>query len=689
MSDDTGCVMNQGTNSEKNCSQELSHPDDATPNELFESFMEIANNPELHNEGTDMQKDTKGEVIGASDPSVGEVEDINSSANAQRDTVSDQEKTNAASDLSVVQLTDVDSSSDELQIGMQTAINDQSETTETDKKSTPNGTPDQGESTARGLSDPISSQATDVNNGVNEQSTCAQRTSNIGTLDSTAADAADGQFSSDDSSVQSVTVGPVASSEQVMENPVCSDTKPEELTVATDRLQSSSDITNEVHKTEISCGAENLEEGAEINEVRTSDNKESSLASAEFEAVYADSSDDKEEPLSENDPSISEADVTKRLSKAMMDLAGLEEQLSSAVTEMKRSHSNKSFAVKGDEKELHSITETQEGQTVENRQVTSETTVMDTAETKEQDELVVDEGATDEIANVLSVQETDGKAAVGETCVDLNAVNVDSSNEESLVEDPNNIDKDTVHVDDIQSNGKQTDVDVVESQELKMENSATDNQDIVNNEDKLANEDIPTYQDTSANQDTRTESTSIILSQSESPEADVNAGQTVDEKEPLCTEESEAETTAKDSNNDVQEKSDCVGELDTEVAKTSTSIPDIEITTDESGKSENKSLDSLDTGGSAYLSDDGIDSDTPSDYGDDDDNGTFDPDNLGASGRKSWLLEKDRDRLSSDSSTVSERDFKESYDRGDNADGKSPKDGEYYWSLTKSDLPQD
>ena len=678
MSDDTGCVMNQGTNSEKNCVQELSHPDDATPNELFESFMEIANNPELHNERTDMQKDTTGEVIGASDPSVGEVEDINSSANAQRDAVSDQEKTNAASDLSAVQLTDVDSSSDELQTGMQTAINDQSETTETDKKSTPNGIPDQGESTARDLSDAILSQATDVNSGVNEQSTCAQITSNVETLDSTASGAADGQFNSDDSSVQSATGGPAVSSEQVMENPVCSDTTPEELTVVTDSLQSSSDVTNEVHKTEISCGAENLEEGAEINEVQTSDNKESSLASTEFEDVYADSSDDKEEPLSENDPSTSEANVAKRLSKAMMDLAGLEEQLSSAVTEMKQSNSNKSFAVKGDEKELHSITETQEGQTVENPmdgQVASETTVTDTAETKAQDELVVNEGATDEISNVLSVQETDGKVAVGETCVDLNEVNVDSSNEESLVEAPSNIDKDTVHVDDIQSSSKQTDVDVVEPQDVKIENSATDNQDVVTNEDKPANEDIPT------NQETRTESTSIVVSQSETPDTDVNTGQTVDEKEPLCTEESDAETTAKDSNNDAEEKSGCVDELEKEVAKTSTSVPDIEITTDESRISENKSLDSLDTEGSAYLSEDGIDSDTPSDYGDDDDNGTFDPDNLGASKRKSWLLEKDRDRLSSDSSTVSERDFKESFGRGDNADGKTPKDGEFYWSL--------
>ena len=662
-SDDTGCAMNQGTDSEEKCSQDLSHTDDATPNELFESFMEIANNPELHNEQRDVQKETIGEVIGASNPSVGEAEDINNSANGQRDAVNDQEITNAASDPSISQLTDINSSSDEPQTDMLNVTNDQCATTDTDKESIPNGTPDQGESTTTEFSDSILSQATDINSGTGEQSTCAQTSSNVETLDSTASNAADGQLNSDDNPVQNVTEGPVASCEQVMANPVCNETKPEEQSVTTDSLQSSSDvITNEVHRTEeLSCETENLEEGTESSEERTTDNKEISPDSTEVDVDCAVLSEDKEEPLNENDPSKSEADVAKRLSKAMMDLAGLEEQLSSAVTELKRSSSEKSFAENSDAKELHVITEAQEAQTAENQmdgQVASGTTAMDTAETKAQDELVMNKGTTDEESNDVSVQETDGKAAVGETDVDVNAVNVDSSNEESLVEDTDKIEKDTVHVDNVHSNSKGTDVDVVEPQEFEMENSATDNQDIPTNEDsKVENN---------------------VVSKSETPDVDVNTGQIVDEKEALCTEESYAETIAKDSNNDVEEKSDCLHELDTEVAKSCTSIPDIEITTDESGILENKSLDSLDTEGSSYISEDGIDSDTPSDYGDDDEDGTFDPDNLGASRRKSWLLEKDRDRLSSDSSTVSEIDFKESYGKGDNADGKSPKDGEFY-----------
>ena len=658
-SDDTGCVTSQGTNPEEKCSQERSHTDDSTPDELFESFMVIANNPELHNEQTDKQKDTAGEVVGASDPSVVEVEGVNSSANGERDVVSDQEITNAASDPSVSQLTHITSSSDELQTDVQTGTNDQRGTTETDEKSIPNGTPDQGESTAIEVSDPILLQATDVSSGTGEQSICAQTSVNVETLDSTTSDTADDQLISGDNAVQSSTQGPVASSEQVLANPICNKTKPEELSVTTDSLQSSSDIASEVNRTEeLSCGTENLEEGPESNEVGTTDNKAISPDSTEGDVDCAVSSDDKEGPLSGNDPSTSETDVAKRLSKAMMDLAGLEEQLSSAVTEMKQSNSEKSFPEDSEGEELHVVTETRKGQTVENHmdgQVASDTTVIDESETKAQDELVVNTGAADEEANDMSVQETDGKAALSETDVDLNAVTVDTSNEESLVQDNETIGKDAVPVTDcVDSDSKGIDVDVAERQECGIENSATDNQDMPAREDSIVKKDV--------------------LGKSETPDEDVNTRQIVDEKEPLCAEESHEETVAKDSDIDNEEKSDCVDGLTMEVANASTSIPDIEITTDESGISENKSLDSMDT--DTNLSEDGIDSDAPSDYGDDDDDGTFDPDNLGAS-RKSWLLETDRDRLSSDSSTVSERDFKESFNKGDHADGKSPKDGEY------------
>ena len=713
MSEEASSVMNQETNPEE--SQKLSHTDDATPDELFESFMEIANNPELHDKQTDMQKDITGEATGASDPCVSEVKDINSSANGERDVVSGQEITNSVSNPFVSQLTDITSCSDEPQTDMQNGTNDQSGATETDQKSTPNGTPDQSESIVRELSDSTLLQAADVNSGTGEQSICAQTTSNVETLD-TASDTADDQLNFVDNAAQSTTEGPGAGSEQVLANPVSDETKPEELHVSATSLQSSSDITNEETRTdeqsytienleegaessevgtsdnkeispeelsatslqsssditneetrtdEQSYTIENLEEGAESSEVGTSDNKEISPDSTAVEVDCDISSNDEDKSSSGNDPSTSEADVAKRLSKVMMDLAGLEEQLSSVVTEFNRPSSKKSFAENSDEKELNAIAETPEGQTLENQideQVAPDNTVTDTAEAKVEDENVLKKGAADEESYVLPLQENDVKG--GETGVDLNAVTVHPSNDEILVEDTDKICKDAVPVDNVHSESKGTDVDVVEVQEIKMENSVSDNQD------------IPVNEDTPTNEGTKVES--IEVGKSETPDAEVNTEHIADDKEPfICPEESHGETMAKDSNNDAEEKSDCVDKLDVEVAKSCSSIPDIEITTDESGISEDKSLDSLDAEGSSNMSEDGIDSDTPSDYGDDDEDGTFDPDNLGAS-RKSWLLETDRDRLSSDSSTVSERDFKDSYNKGDNANGKSSKDGEFY-----------
>lgn len=655
--------MNQENNPEE--SQELSHPDDATPDELFDSFMEIANNPELHNKQTDMQKDTMEEVSGASDPCVSEAEDTNSSPNGESTIISGQEITNSVSDPPVSQLTDITSCSDQPQTDMLNGTNDQSGTTETDKESTPNGTPDQSESIVREISDSTLLQAADVNSsGTGEQSTCAQTSSNVETLDSTASDTADDQLNSGDNAEQSTTDGLGASSEQVLANPVGEETKPEELSGKNDSIQSSSDITNEENRTEEqSYTTENLEEGTESSEVGTiNDNKEISPDSTVAEVDCDVSSNDKDKSLSGNDPTTSEADVAKRLSKAMMDLAGLEEQLSSAVTEFNRSNSEKSFPENSDEKELYAIAETQEGPTLMKQmdgQVASDTTVMDTAETKVEDERVGKKGAADEESDALPVQQSDIKAADGETDVDLNAVTVHASNDETLVEDTDQVCKDAEPVDNVPSDGKESNTNVVE----EMENSVSDNQD------------KPVNEGTSTNEGTKVESNEV--DKSETPDAEVHTEHIADEKEPLCPGESHGETIAKDSNNDSEEKSDCVDKLDMEVAKSCSSIPDIEITTDESGISEDKSIDSLDAEGSSNMSEDGIDSDTPSDYGDDDEDGTFDPDNLGAS-RKSRLLETDRDRLSSDSSTVSERDFKECYNKGDNANGKSLKDGEFY-----------
>ncbi|KAL9961891.1 hypothetical protein ACROYT_G030924 [Oculina patagonica] len=635
--------MNQAASLEENCPPECSPTDDATADELFDSFMEIANDPELHNAQEDTQNGTTGEAIAASDPSVSsQLKDSN--ADEQKDSVSrthDQEETETSSDPSVSQPKDTNSSSDERKTDIQTETNEQSETIETDKKSTPSGTPDHSETTVEESSDPAMSQVKNVNSSANAEK-----------VDSAGSNPATAQSNSDGNPVQNATEVPAEGSEKVLANPVSDESKsePEELSVTTDTVQSSSDVKNEVDRTEeLSCGTKNLEKGSESSEIPVAGNKEISPDQMQHGVDCTSSSDDKEELPSGND----ETDVAKRLSKAMEDLAGLEQQLSSAVMELKQSTGENTFAETGDEKELNA--ETQEGQTLETQpegQVASQTNVTDTKETQVENELVENKLVTDEGSNVSSAQDNGENATVCETDADLN----DSNNEETLVENTDINNKDAINDD-----CKGTDVDVVKVQEVKMEN------------DKSGESDRPVPAKEDLNE-------SNVMGTSETPERDLNAGQEDGSKVPVGTVELQAETKVEESKNGEEkvsiDKSDSTDELDKEVVKCM-SIPDIEITTDES---ENKSLDSIDTEGSSNsppaspaFSDDGVDSDTPSDYGDDDD-GTFEPINLEASRRKSWLLETDRDRLSSDSSTVSEKDFKDSFNKGDNADGKSPKE---------------
>ena len=131
------------------------------------------------------------------------------------------------------------------------------------------------------------------------------------------------------------------------------------------------------------------------------------------------------------------------------------------------------------------------------------------------------------------------------------------------------------------------------------------------------------------------------------------------------------------------EKAESVNDLVSEHANAEATSPDIEIImTDDGGISERKSLDSLNTEDSSTsgptslsASEECMDSDATSDCGEDEDDAAFDPDNLKSSAicqRKSWLLEIDRDRLSSDSSTVSEMDFvKDCFTKPDRTDGHS------------------
>ena len=708
--DDTAGVMNQAENPEEKCPQEGSSADDSAADELFDSFMEIATDPQLQDEhgGTTngvtdevvvssnpsaLQKDNnrdgekqytlngtsdQGETDASSNPSMPQHSDSNSNrdelkTDAQTGT-SDQGETDASSNPSMPQHNDSNSNRDELQTDAQTGTNDQGETTESDQKDSLNRTLDQDET--RESSDPTSSPVKDVDNSANEQS-CPQASEDVERDDSSLSVSVSSQLDSDGVPVQGATEIPTKTCDKTIPNPVLDEGKPGELIDTTESVQSNSDATSELQRTE-----ECLENSSDVNLIQTADNdKNDSVDNADVS-----SGDKEDEATTSSDPKTSKTDVAKRLSKAMEELAGLEQQLCSAVTEMKQSNENK-FNEESDEEGLD--IETKEDQVVESKneeQVVSQATVTDEVETEEKGVLVVKENASQDSEEVMlttdgcsdrSVCETDEKANVYEPDTAPNVFPDDSNNRETLLENVDKESKDAENskadtVDDIHNENGGTNVGVVEVQEGEKESTVSTEQDIPPSNKDLQVDD------------------SNVLTTSKTADAQEDARQEVDVTEPTNTEEYSRETTVEDSKNDNGdasiEKSDSANELDMEVARSGMAIPDIEITTDESGISERKSLDSLDTEESSNsrpaspeLTDDGIDSDTPSDYGDDDDNNTFDPDNLGASStckRKSWLLETDRDRLSSDSSTVSEKDFRESFSKGDSADGKSPKEGE-------------
>ena len=285
-------------------------------------------------------------------------------------------------------------------------------------------------------------------------------------------------------------------------------------------------------------------------------------------------------------------DLAKSLSKAMEDLAGLEQQLCTAMTQMKQSNEKK-------------------------------------------------------------IEEESGK----EGCIEaITSENVDNGNkdEESCKKIADEVDNDN----------RETEVDITETPVVEKENAVSDEQVLPCSEDSQVED-------------------SSVLETSNPADGHEDVGQEGElSGEVSNAEEPSQEVTGQECKNDLDnastEKSDSADELDLEVARSGmeAAIPDIEITTDESGISAGTEESSSNSRpGTPASNEDGIDSDTPSDYGDDEENNAFGTDNPGASNRKSWLLETDRERLSSDSSTVSERDLRDSFSKSDIPDGKSMKEG--------------
>ena len=407
--------------------------------------------------------------------------------------------------------------------------------------------------------------------------------------------------------------------------------------------------------------AADLKEQSVVN-IRELDSEKSSLEKS------GDGAHDKEQDSQKEE-------VAHRLSKAVEDLAGLEQLLSSVVSE---------FKVANSERTVEKIEEGKEGNSLNQKEEKSMSDYSGNLS------LEKNEKDVHGIVSQGSEGEDESNKGTEKVVCDCSEVKEQSGTLEFKGDQMNKI-----------ADSAESDKQVPDDKDTQVEEDASlvsDSAVEINKEESIMDKFIDKKTEPSVESES-VEKPDAEISAEESAEktltdgngitadASLEKSETVDKSDPdICKGES-AENKVTEAS---LEKSDGKDKEDSNVTNADMSVPGIEITvTDESETSENKSLDSMDTeedGPSndnpsmpSTASDEGIDSDTASDYGDDDD-GVSDPENLGSAAnvckRKSWCLEINRDRLSSDSSTVSEKDFKETYSKGDSADGKSVREGE-------------
>ena len=663
--------------------QERSPTDDATASELFDSFMEIANDPKLQDNDEASGTLDQSEMMQPSNP--GKQADIQ---NGRLDQSEMMQPSNPGK-----------------QADIQNGTLDQSEMMQPSNPGKladiQNGTLGQGESTDSqpdSVNKEMNNSANEPTGKTTEQLDIVQTTvtsnphdtdTDNGSTDEKTSSSTNDDLRKEESVDNQLTAGgdpvpisatdvPMGSSEVVATDAVIDESNAEGLCSLSVELQTSTNsvMANEDERTERQHHeTESLEESSRANKKRTGGDHEISDDPKEESTDSAVPPDLKKSVPQKSDPDGSKTEVAQRLSKAMEDLAGLEQLLSSAVSEFKVSATEKKLDENDGGGEVNSNVKEDEvpSGTTEERPASGINLIVEREEKSEEDASEVASQDSEEL--VLSKTDEGAEVPVCKTgkdgTIDETAVATDQLNSAASVETlPKN--------DEVSSEETASDL-LDELKEVKageMENSAS----TVTLEADLEN--------TSEELGGKTGNSQVennVQETSESP-CQENVSQD-DSKVQTVAEESPRKTQIEEFENDTEaslEKPDSADDLDNEVA--SNAVPDIEITmTDESGISERKSLDSLDTEGSSNsrpasptASDEGIDSDTPSDYGDDDEDVTFDPESPGSSARrKSWLLETDRDRLSSDSSTVSEKDFKDKYGQEDSADGKSAKKGEF------------
>ena len=625
--------------------QEYSPTDDAAADDLFDSFMEIANDPKLqHSDQTDRpleQTDTVEPSLPAiHDGTLDQSDLLNSQSCGQVDVETEKLKAEAAGSL-----------------------NPDAQFKDTDPK----------------------------NNDTNEK-VCSPTG---GGLDSSElVPLGDKPTSDDDPAIGSSEQGSSISSSVVDEG------KSGDVCVTSHDLLTANFVTpNKDEETEGQSDESDLLQKSSGDDVSA----DPDVQATDCHTVLTDNKEsftEKSSSPNDSDPDASKTEVAQRLSKVVEDLAGLEQLLSNAVSEFKVPDSEKKVDEQ-DNKGKDSNTGECVSQLPEdkNKELGPGSLVGKAQEQKKgegdvapsQDSELVVVGGSD-----VPVCETGKEGAVCETAtatdlLDAGSPDDDLNNKGMLPSDDQFSAEDTASDLQNESEGAKAsemkDIAVILEPGEKQDTSELEDAKMESSVESLET----AKQETQRNEDLQIENNGIVLEADRLLDAQETDSQE-SSKVQTSVEESPKETSSEELKNDTEaggEKSDSAKELDNEVANANMAVPDIEvIMTDESGISERKSLDSLDTEESSNsrpaspaASDEGIDSDhVPSDYGDDDEEVTFDPENLNSSSgpRKFWLLETDRGRKLSDTSTVSEKDFKEKYAKGDDADGKTLENGELW-----------
>lgn len=732
-----------------NALQESSATEDITANELFNCFMEIANNPDLHDcdqmmqehdqseSGLDSQTVSQGDQGGALDSKIASSCGLDS----KEDDMQRNNKGKNSTLLSVDHL--LKSEASEL------SSLDHQETKHCDHLESSTGLPPEStELSTKTTGEPTESAGIQTESpNIFTESTGVPKESHVTPIESTGMPA-------ENTGLQTISTGtptettavPTESTLHETPHPMSDTGDPGKADdVGGDLARNNVDTPDDKRIEENNYFEPELsEQSFEVKDSKVVEDDQSSSS----EVFHADtcskeSSTGNSELLNNKD----ETQVGGSLSKAMEDLADLEKLLSTAVSEFQVTTSGTDLEKENEEVDTNSRAKEDQMSQDKEGDLGVGNLVADSREEKEKNDVLLqhsEESSTitlkredqendvninaredrlpedkyedlnrndfpeaEENKELDSIAGNDVNAAVCETGMEQEKC-TENSLQRDVLQMPSAVDVNTEQLSDVECSSQKSDSAVMLDKEgestspmaLKMNQFCYDSESELANDKKLVegDESQKTFSIFKVEkseglkvQDTNTESATDKLSQQNFEAGEKFQEDTKTVQESASPGVQESQTASAEAGREISiEQSTSQGKngenLDSADDDNNYEVatpPDIEVTmTDDSGISERKSLDSLDPEESsnsrpASLSapDEGTDSDVPSDYGDEEENdAAFDADNLKSPTtckRQSWCLEIDRDRSSSDSSVLSEMEFKERYGKPDCTDGKS------------------